>query len=86
VDSDFNLIMEYKSGSGSYRIMDEYYEPLFKASTLNSSLYYFTAKLNGVMKFTGSDSTQRIIRISQSPDITSEIYPDYGYFTITRIA
>jgi len=85
VDSDFNLIMEYKSGSGSYRIMDEYYEPLFKASTLNSSLYYFTAKLNGVMKFTGSDPTQRIIRISQSPDITSNIYPDYGYFTITRV-
>lgn len=84
-DVDFGLIMEYKSGSGSYRIMDEYYQPLFKSTTLDSSVYYFTAKLNGVMKFTGSDPTQRIIRISQSPDITSNIYPDYGYFTITRV-
>jgi len=38
------------------------------------------------MKFVGSDPTQRIIRISQSPDITSDLYIDYGYFTISRIA
>src|SRR6056300_173486 len=85
-DRDFYLSMEYKSGSSSYRILDEYYGPLFQGSTLNNSLYYFTAKLNGTMKFVGSDPTQRIIRISQSPDITSDLYIDYGYFTITRIA
>lgn len=84
-DRDFYLSMEYKSGSSSYRILDEYYGPLFQGSTLNNSLYYFTAKLNGVMKFVGSDPTQRVIRISQSPDITSDLYVDYGYFSITRI-
>jgi hypothetical protein len=85
-DRDFYLSMEFKSGSNSYSTLDEYYDALFQGSTLNNSLYYFTAKLNGIMKFLGPDSTQRIIRISQSPDITSDLYIDYGYFSITRIA
>jgi len=76
-DTD-NLTIEYKSGSSTYNTLDQYF--------MGESSNNFTAKLNGVMKFTGSDPTQRTIRISQNPNISSDLYVKNGYFTITRIA
>lgn len=91
INQDFYFDLDYYSGGSFNNVLDEYYISLPPAASIDpngvgDTIHRITAKVNGVFKFVEADSNNRKIRLSQNPDITSTFFPEYGYFTITRIA